>query len=122
MRELGIPRLGFTDAVNALEKLVPNDESSIPTSNIDLDELKNHCQELELPFEALIEAKMKNNSALGVDFNHHLDEDSFSALPLFRTYTWINWWIEKEYTEAGVKSPTQIINTIQKLLPTLPTE
>ena len=119
-RQLGIPSLGFTKAVESLCNRVPTNPSSILPPKIEMDELIILCGELELPLNELIDWRREEYSHGGLDFDQLLEKNFLCVLHIFRTDTWTNWWIEREYSEARVNSPTEIINTIQKLLPTMP--
>lgn len=99
---LEIPPIGFADAICQLEQGLDRDATGFHLGRPDLIKLINKAQSLGLPLKFRLEEWRERDAQLGLDFYRTLEEQGWSALPIFLPMEWANWWTDYERIKAGL--------------------
>ena len=104
-RQLGIPELGFDEAVRQLFQDVPVHPIGFRTGTPDLPKLRQKAIELGLPLEDWLARSEKHSKLMGRNLYDDIEQDGWSALPIGGS-TLLNSWLVQERVGAGLGAET----------------
>ena len=102
---LGIPALGFSEAVAQLTEHVPAAPEGYPLGRPDLPALVGRASSLGLPLDERVEEWHAEYARRGLDFDAEVERIGWGALPLFSRFEWASWWSDREWRQAGLTAP-----------------
>lgn len=102
---LGIPALGFSEAVAQLTEHVPAAPEGYPLGRPDLPALVGRASSLGLPLDERVEEWHAEYARRGLDFDAEVERIGWGALPLFSRFEWASWWSDREWRQEGLTEP-----------------
>lgn len=99
-RRLGIPELGFDEALQELREENPASERP------DIAKLQRDARRLGLPLEEVPSRWREQYRQLGIDLDQEIQECGWGALGIWWTDPWVVRWLARERQEAGLQPLT----------------
>jgi hypothetical protein len=96
-RRLGIPELGFDEALNELRK------ENLASERPDIAKLQRDARRLRLPLEEVLSGRREQYLRAGIDLDQEIQECGWGALGIWWTDPWVVWWLARERQEAGLQ-------------------